>query len=89
MKNGLYHLQHIKVSPIALMCKLSKYFDTYHLAFACVANTNHVSNLRHYRLDHISNSRLQLIKDPIVIKKKLMLYYQWNSLLCLPHGKIT
>jgi hypothetical protein len=70
MKNGLYHLQHIEVSPIALMCKLSKYFDTYHLPFACVANTNHVSNLRHYLLGHISNSRLQLIKDPIVIKKK-------------------
>jgi hypothetical protein len=76
MKNDLYHLQHIEVSPIALICKLSKYFDTYHLPFACVANTNHVSNLRHYRLGHISNSRLQLIKDPIVIKKKLMLYYQ-------------
>ena len=45
IKNSLYHLQNIEVSPTTLMCKLSKYFDTYHLSSACVTNTSHVSNL--------------------------------------------
>jgi len=70
------------------MCKLSKYFNTYHLSSACVTNTSHVSNLWHYHLGYISNSRVQLIRDPVVIKK-LMLYYQWKSLLCFPHSKTT
>jgi len=67
MKNGLYHLKHVEVSPTTLICTLSKYFDTYRLHSACATNTSHHSNLWHYRLGHISNSRLQLIRDPIVI----------------------
>ncbi|KAF9668917.1 hypothetical protein SADUNF_Sadunf14G0053300 [Salix dunnii] len=68
MKNGLYQFQHIQVPPNALMCKLSKYLDMHHLHSACVANTGLIPNLWHYRLGHISNSRLKLIKDSIVIK---------------------
>ena len=67
-KNGLYQFQHIQVSPNALMCKLSKYFDIPRLHTACAANTSPNFNLWHYRLGHISNSRFQLIKDPIVTK---------------------
>jgi len=74
MKNGLYQFQHIQVSPTTLMCKLSKYFDTHRLHSACITNTSPVFHLWHYRLGYISNSRLQLIRDPIVIKKKVMFY---------------
>jgi len=52
------------------MCKSSKYFNTYRLHSICATNTSHNSNLWHYCLGYISNSRLQLIRDPIVIGKK-------------------
>ena len=71
------HLHHTEVSFTALMCKSSKYFNTYCLHSAYATNTSHNSNLWHYRLGYISNFRLQLIRDLIVIiKKKLMFCYQ-------------
>ncbi|KAF9679350.1 hypothetical protein SADUNF_Sadunf06G0005900 [Salix dunnii] len=68
IKNGLYQFQHIQVPPNALMCKLSKYFDIHPLHSTCATNTSPIFNLWHYRLGHISNSKLKLIKDPIIIK---------------------
>ncbi|KAG6765397.1 hypothetical protein POTOM_029437 [Populus tomentosa] len=65
MKHGLYHLKHVEVSPDALMCKLSKYFDNHHLHYVYTTLNTHPFDLWHYRLGHISNSRLQLIKDPV------------------------
>jgi hypothetical protein len=68
MKNGLYHLKHVEVSPDALMCTLSKSFNIHSLHSVCATNTNHLFDLWHHRLGHISNSRLQLIRDPVVIQ---------------------
>jgi hypothetical protein len=53
---------------------------------SCAINTSHNSNLWHYRLGYISNSRLQLIRDPIVIiikKTHVLLSMKLHALFVL------
>lgn len=66
VRDGLYHLLDSEVPPSALVDSLSKFLHKPPLFSAFVLNDISGIDLWHYRLGHISHSRLKLIDDPVV-----------------------
>ncbi|KAF5461048.1 hypothetical protein F2P56_020874 [Juglans regia] len=67
VRGGLYHLLRSWVSPSALVDAWPSFLSKDQSISASATHTASLSSLWHYRLGHISFSRLLLIKDPIVI----------------------
>ncbi|KAJ0054427.1 hypothetical protein Pint_01749 [Pistacia integerrima] len=65
VKNGLYHLLNIDVSPSTLVTTLSHFSTFQNSATASVLHTENVTDLWHCRLGHLSFPVLNLITDPI------------------------
>lgn len=66
VKNGLYHLLNINVSPSTLVTTLSHFSTFKNSATASALHTENVTDLWHCRLGHLSFPVLNLITDPIV-----------------------
>ena len=66
VRTGLYHLLKSRVSPSALVDALPRLSLPFSSFSASTTHTNPMCDLWHFRLGHISLSRLALITDPIV-----------------------
>lgn len=65
--HGFYHLQRGSISPTTLVSALSTHFRTRDFILAYVQHISNGFDLWHFRLGHVSDSRIQLIQDPIVV----------------------
>ena len=66
VRTGLYHLLRSRVSPSALVDALPHLHSSTSFPSASATHTTSLCDLWHYRLGHISLSRLALITDPII-----------------------
>ncbi|KAF9667412.1 hypothetical protein SADUNF_Sadunf15G0020300 [Salix dunnii] len=68
VRTGLYHLLRSRVSPSALVDALPHLHPSPSFPSASATHTTSLCDLWHYRLGHISLSRLALITDPIITR---------------------
>jgi hypothetical protein len=73
VRTGLYHLLRSRVSPSALVDALPHLHPSTSFPSASATHTTSLCDLWHYRLRHISLSRLDLITDPIITHNRTFL----------------